>query len=380
MSSLSSAHPAEHLSERLGEHGAERRIQVPKHPRWPVLTKPRKDEFKGRIARLLAEQDAVLVAHFYTDADLQELAEETAGFVADSLEMARFGSESSASTLVVCGVRFMGETAKIINPEKRVLMPELAATCSLDEGCPADAFSAFCDQHPDRTVVVYANTSAEVKARADWVVTSSIALPVVKHLHEQGEKVLWAPDRHLGHYVARVSGADMLLWQGACVVHEEFKGFALHRLRRLHPDAAVLVHPESPDEVVEQADVVGSTTQLIDAVTNMPNPEFIVATDEGIFWKMHQMAPEKKLIAAPTAGVGATCESCANCPWMAMNALQNLERALIEGDQEIRIDPSIGKQAVRPIRRMLDFARQRGMGAKRKRMESAIVGKRHLIT
>jgi quinolinate synthase len=256
----------------------------------------------------------------------------------------------------------------------------LAATCSLDEGCPADAFSAFCDQHPDRTVVVYANTSAEVKARADWVVTSSIALPVVKHLHEQGEKVLWAPDRHLGHYVARVSGADMLLWQGACVVHEEFKGFALHRLRRLHPDAAVLVHPESPDEVVEQADVVGSTTQLIDAVTNMPNPEFIVATDEGIFWKMHQMAPEKKLIAAPTAGVGATCESCANCPWMAMNALQNLERALIEGDQEIRIDPSIGKQAVRPIRRMLDFARQRGMGAKRKRMESAIVGKRHLIT
>jgi quinolinate synthase len=380
MSSLSSAHPAEHLSERLGEHGAERRIQVPKHRRWPALTKPRKDELKRRISRLLAEQDAVLVAHYYTDADLQELAEETGGFVADSLEMARFGSESSASTLVVCGVRFMGETAKIINPEKRVLMPDLAATCSLDEGCPADAFSAFCDRHPDRTVVVYANTSAEVKARADWVVTSSIALPVVKHLHEQGEKVLWAPDRHLGHYVARVSGADMLLWQGACVVHEEFKGFALNRLRRLHPHAAVLVHPESPDEVVSQADVVGSTTRLIDAVTNMPNPEFIVATDEGIFWKMHQMAPEKKLIAAPTAGVGATCESCANCPWMAMNALQNLERALIEGDQEIRIDPSIGKQAVRPIRRMLDFARQRGMGAKRKRMESAIVGKRHLIT
>ena len=341
-----------------------RPIQVPPHPQWPILGPAAKRALKDRIKGLLKAQNAVLVAHYYTDADLQELAEETGGHVADSLEMARFGAQSGASTLVVCGVRFMGETAKILNPEKRVLMPDLAATCSLDEGCPAEAFSAFCDQHPDRTVVVYANTSAAVKARSDWVVTSSIALPIVRHLQARGERILWAPDKHLGHYVQRMTGADMLLWQGACVVHEEFKGFALDRLRRLHPDAAVLVHPESPDEVVDQADVVGSTTALIKAVAELPNQEFIVATDEGIFWKMHQIAPHKRLIAAPTAGEGATCESCAHCPWMAMNALQNLEQVLLTGDQEVHIDPAVRERAVIPIRRMLDFAASHGAGTR----------------
>jgi quinolinate synthase len=266
---------------------------------------------------------------------------------------------------VVCGVRFMGETAKILNPEKRVLMPDLGATCSLDEGCPAQPFSAFCDQHPERTVVVYANTSAEVKARADWTVTSAIALPIVRHLHERGEKVLWAPDKHLGRYVQHQTGADMLMWDGACVVHEEFKGFALERVRKLHPDAAVLVHPESPDEIVDQADLVGSTTQMIRAVTDLPNDEFIIATDAGIFWKMQQLAPNKKLIAAPTAGEGATCESCAHCPWMAMNALHNLEQVLIRGDQEIHVDEPVRRKAVTSIQRMLDFAREHGIGARR---------------
>lgn len=334
-------------------------IRVPAPAQWPALSDAEKNARKARVARLLAAQDATLVAHYYTDADLQELAEETGGCVADSLEMARFGSRSAAGTLVVCGVRFMGETAKIINPEKRILMPDLAATCSLDEGCPADAFAAFCDRHPEHTVVVYANTGAQVKARADWVVTSGIALPVIEHLHAQGKKILWAPDKHLGRYAQRMTGADMLMWQGACIVHEEFKGFALDRLRRLHPNAAVLVHPESPKDVVDQADVVGSTTQLIDAVTRLPNPTFIVATDEGVFWKMRRLAPEKKLIAAPTAGVGATCESCAHCPWMGMNVLQNLEQVLLTGDQEIHIDPDLRERALRPIRRMLDFARER---------------------
>jgi quinolinate synthase len=214
-------------------------------------------------------------------------------------------------------------------------------------------------------VVVYANTSAEVKARSDWVVTSSIALPVVEHLAARGEKILWAPDKHLGRYVQRMTGAGMLLWDGACVVHEAFKGFALEQLRRHHPEAAVLVHPESPAEVIDQADVVGSTTQLIKAVTERPNPEFIVATDEGIFWKMRQLAPEKKLIAAPTAGEGATCESCAHCPWMAMNALQNLEQVLARGDQEIQIPEDIRQRAIVPIQRMLDFAREHGIGQRR---------------
>ncbi len=334
------------------------RISVPRHPVWPDLDATEKAALKARIKTLLKERNALLVSHYYVDGDLQALAEETGGCVADSLEMARFGSETDAETLVVCGVRFMGETAKILNPEKRVLMPDLKATCSLDEGCPADAFGAFCDAHPDHTVVVYANTSAEVKARADWMVTSSIALPIVKHLHEQGKKVLWAPDKHLGHYIQQVTGVDMLLWQGACVVHEEFKSVALERLRRLHPDAAVLVHPESPDEIVEQADVIGSTTALINAVASMDNPEFIVATDEGIFWKMKQLAPDKKLIAAPTAGEGATCESCAHCPWMAMNALQNLEQVLLSGGNEIHIDEAVRRKAIVPIQRMLDFSKK----------------------
>ncbi len=347
------------MSSQAPDHPVLPRIQVPRHPQWPTLSDTQKTALKNRIQQMMQEKNAVLVAHYYVDGDLQALAEETGGCVADSLEMARFGASSDADTLLVCGVRFMGETAKILNPEKTVLMPDLAATCSLDEGCPADLFSDFCDRHPDRTVVVYANTSAEVKARADWMVTSGIALDIIEHLHARGEKILWAPDKHLGHYVQRTTGVDMLMWDGACVVHEEFKGFALERLRRLHPKAAILVHPESPDEVVDQADVVGSTTALIQAVQQMPNEEFIVATDDGIFWKMHQLAPNKKLIPAPTAGEGATCESCAHCPWMAMNALQNLETALRDGTGEVFVDEAVRRNAVTSIQRMLDFAAQR---------------------
>jgi quinolinate synthase len=341
-------------------------IVVPEHPHWPELSDDEKRSLKNRIKQKLKAINAVLVAHYYTDAELQALAEETGGCVADSLEMARFGTVQAADTLVVCGVRFMGETAKILNPEKRVIMPDLGATCSLDEGCPANQFSAFCDAHPDHTVVVYANTSAQVKARSDWVVTSGIALPVIRHLAAQGKKILWAPDRHLGNYVQRITGADMLLWPGSCVVHEEFKSVALARTRRLHPDAAVLVHPESPESVIEQADVVGSTTALIKAVAEMENKEFIVATDGGIFYKMQQMAPDKVLIEAPTAGEGATCVSCAHCPWMGMNSLQNLDRILERGGNEIEIDGSIREPAVVPIQRMLDFAAEQGIGMKDK--------------
>ncbi|RLW71383.1 MAG: quinolinate synthase [gamma proteobacterium symbiont of Stewartia floridana] len=341
-------------------------IKVPEHPQWPMLSEQEKQQLKEQIRDRLEQQNAVVVAHYYTDPELQALAEETGGCVADSLEMARFGTQQEAETLVVCGVRFMGETSKILNPEKRVIMPDLNATCSLDEGCPADLFSDFCDAHPDHTVVVYANTSAEVKARSDWVVTSGIALPIVEHLAAKGEKILWGPDRHLGSYVQRVTGADMLMWPGSCVVHEEFKAVALERIRRLHPDAAVLVHPESPENVIQQADVIGSTTALIKAVANMDNKEFIVATDGGIFYKMQQMAPEKTLIEAPTAGEGATCVSCAHCPWMGMNALQNLNQVLESGANQIEIDAGIREQAVRPIQRMLDFAAQQGIGMRDK--------------
>jgi quinolinate synthase len=274
--------------------------------------------------------------------------------------MARFGNQHPASTVVVAGVRFMGETAKILNPEKTVLMPTLEATCSLDVGCPVDEFSAFCDEHPDRTVVVYANTSAAVKARADWVVTSSCAQAIVESLDARGEKILWAPDKHLGHWVQKTTGADMLLWNGSCIVHEEFKHRGLEDLKALYPNAAVLVHPESPDAVVELADVVGSTSQLINAVQTLPNECFIVATDNGIFYKMQQLAPNKTLIEAPTAGNGATCRSCAQCPWMAMNGLENL-LAVLEApkgqasNHEVLVDEALRKDALRPLQRMLDF-------------------------
>lgn len=312
-----------------------------------------------RIKQLLVRENAVLVAHYYTDPLLQALAEETGGCVSDSLEMARFGKNHPASTLVVAGVKFMGETAKILSPEKRVLMPTLEATCSLDIGCPADEFAAFCDQHPDRTVVVYANTSAAVKARADWVVTSSIALQVVEHLDSLGEKILWAPDKHLGDYVKRETGADVLLWDGACIVHEEFKAKGLLDLKKVYPDAAVLVHPESPASVVALADVVGSTSQIINAAKTLPNPQFIVATDQGIFYKLQQQVPDKQFLIAPTAGSGATCRSCANCPWMAMNALDNLAQVLEDGRNEVFVDPVLGEKAMKPLTRMLEFSASR---------------------
>ena len=313
----------------------------------------------ARIRELLARERAVLVAHYYVDAELQELAEQTGGCVGDSLEMARFGRDHEAGTLVVAGVRFMGETAKILSPDKRILMPDLDATCSLDLGCPAADFAAWCDAHPDRTVVVYANTSAEVKARADWVVTSSIALDVIADLHARGEKILWAPDRHLGDYVQRQTGADMLLWQGSCLVHDEFKGVELELLRAEHPQAKVLAHPESPAAVLAQADVVGSTTQLIEAARKFDTGLLIVATDQGILHKMRALAPGKTFLAAPTAGDSASCKSCAQCPWMAMNALTNLADTLEHGRNEIRLDPALGLRAKAPIDRMLDFAERR---------------------
>jgi quinolinate synthase len=334
------------------------RIEVREHlaraycpTRIPAEDEARIDEIK----RLLELHNAVLVAHYYTDDAIQQLAEETGGCVADSLEMARFGARHDADTLVVAGVRFMGETAKILSPEKRVLMPTLEATCSLDIGCPADEFSAFCDQHPDRTVVVYANTSAAVKARADWVVTSSIAVDVIEHLQARGEKILWAPDKHLGGYIQQKTGADMLLWDGACIVHEEFKAKGIEDLKGLYPEAAVLVHPESPASVVQLADVAGSTSQLIKAAKELPHDKLIVATDRGIFFKMQQMVPEKTLFEAPTAGNGATCKSCAHCPWMAMNALDNLAGALREGSGEIFVDAELRQQALKPLERMLNF-------------------------
>ena len=334
----------------IAAQAATARASLPK-----PLAHRQKNALIDEAKMLLRARDAVLVAHYYVDSDIQELADATGGCVADSLEMARFGLAHKARTVLVAGVRFMGETAKILSPEKQVFLVESAAECSLDLGCPIDVFSDFCDQHPDRTVVVYANTSAEVKARADWVVPSSIALNLIQDLSTQGEKIIWAPDRYLGDYVQRQTGADMLLWEGSCIVHEEFKGEVLEQLKQLNPDAKVLVHPESPPSVINLADIVGSTGQLIHAVETMNAPLFIVATEEGILHKMRQRAPGKNFLAAPTAGEGATCESCAHCPWMKMNDLQRLVNVLKSEQNEVIVDETIRSRAAIPIKRMIDY-------------------------
>ncbi len=335
-------------------------LEYPFPPKPAALNDAEKQAYKARIKQLLVEKDAVLIAHYYTDPEIQALAEETGGYVADSLEMARFGRDHDASTLIVAGVKFMGETAKILTPNKRVLMPTLDATCSLDLGCPEKEFSEFCDAHPDHTVVVYANTSAAVKARADWVVTSAIALDIVEHLDSEDTKIIWGPDKHLGSYIAKQTGAEMLMWQGACIVHDEFKAKALKDMKALYPEAAVLVHPESPADIVEMADAVGSTSQLIKAAKELPNKHLIVATDKGIFYKMQQACPDKEMVAAPTGGSGATCRSCAHCPWMAMNGLQAIESALSQDgeDHEIFVDPELARKATIPLDRMLNFKAQ----------------------
>ncbi|MEO5694627.1 MAG: quinolinate synthase NadA [Usitatibacter sp.] len=351
---MATAHP---IQIRFEQFNGDIGIAPAKPPRF--ASPEDKPALLERIKRLLKERDAVLVAHYYVHPDLQDLAQSSGGTVSDSLEMARFGHEHPGKTVIVAGVRFMGETAKILNPEKTVLMPDLEAECSLDLATPVDRFSAFCDEHPDRVVVVYANTSAGVKARADWMVTSSIAEKIVAHLHHQGKKILWAPDKHLGDYVQRITGADMLMWNAACVVHDEFKAQQLEELKLKHPDAKVLVHPESPRGVIALADAVGSTTGIIQAAERLGAKEYIVATDGGIIHQMRKRLPGVTFIEAPTAGKGATCQSCAHCPWMAMNGLHNLLDTL-EGasGHEVFVDREIGRKAKIPIERMLAFAKR----------------------
>lgn len=333
-------------------------------PNLITPTRVSSSELELAIIHELEIQNAVLVAHFYCDPIIQKLAEKTGGCVSDSLEMARFGTQHKADTVVVAGVRFMGETAKILTPRKRVLMPNLEATCSLDLGCPVNKFSEFCDQNSDRTVVVYANTSAAVKARADWVVTSSCALEIIEELIDNGEKIIWGPDKHLGRYIKNKIGGDILLWDASCIVHDEFKAKSLYQMKVLYPEAAVLVHPESPESVIELADVVGSTSQLIYAAQQLPNQTLIVATDKGIFYKMHQLCPNKRLIEAPTAGNGGSCKSCARCPWMAMNSLEGILNSLQRDINQIFLEPDIIRKALIPLTRMLDFTRKARLSVK----------------
>ena len=310
---------------------------------------------KKSIKSLLDEKNGVLISHYYVDEEIQELTEDLGGCVSDSLQMAKFGQNSEADLLVVSGVKFMGETSKILSPEKTILMPTLEATCSLDLGCPEEDFKKFCEEHPDREIVVYANTSAEVKALADWVVTSSIALEVVEHLHSQGKKIIWAPDKHLGKYIEDYTGADMILWDASCIVHDEFKYQGLSDMKKLHPDAGVLVHPESPMEVIKLADAVGSTSQILQAAKNLDFNKFIVATDKGIFYQLEKNNPKKVFFEAPTAGNGAQCKSCSQCPWMGLNSLENLEKTLLDMKNIINVSEEIIQKAQISLNRMTSF-------------------------
>jgi quinolinate synthase len=330
-----------------------------KIPQEPSLE--RRAYLKQVIPQLLKKNEALLVAHYYVHPDVQDLAESTGGVVADSLEMARFGAKTEQSTLIVAGVRFMGETAKILSPHKTILMPSLEADCSLDLGCPSDAFRSFREQYPHHTVVVYANTSAAVKAQADWVVTSGCALEIVNHLKNSGQKILWAPDQHLGAYIQEKTKADMVLWMGSCIVHDEFKAIELDLLKQQYPTWKVLVHPESPRAVIQLADYVGSTSGMIREAKRVQAPGYIVATDKGLLHQLKKAVPEAQWIPAPTAGESATCKSCAHCPWMAMNELENLY-ALLQNPaaaQSIQVDHSLILQAQLPIQRMLDFTASR---------------------
>ena len=314
-----------------------------------------KDDLFESITHNLKKNKASVVSHYYVDPLIQEITEKTGGFVGDSLEMAKFGNRCKSENLIVCGVKFMAETAKILSPEKSIFVPTLESTCSLDLGCPADELKELKNKHPERELVVYANTSAEVKAMSDWVVTSSIAKEIIEDLHFEGKKILWAPDKYLGSYLQKETGADMILWDSACVVHEEFKSNGIKDLKALHPDAGVLVHPESPPEVIEMADAVGSTSHLIKASKELDFDKFIVATDKSIFYKMSQFSPNKEFFEAPTGGVGSSCKSCAHCPWMGLNSLYNLDKCVLELNNEIQLDESLIKSAKEPLDKMIQF-------------------------
>ena len=307
------------------------------------------------IKQLLLKNNAKIIAHYYVDEQVQRLAEDTGGFVGDSLEMARYGSKQKETTLIVAGVKFMGETAKILNPDKKVLMLDIEATCSLDTGCDYAEFKEFCDTHNDRDVVVYANTSAKVKSISDWVVTSSIAVPLIEHLTSLGKKLIWAPDKYLGNYVIDTTGADMLLWDGSCIVHEEYKTIELKNMIAKHPDCDVLVHPESPRSIIQLANTVGSTTRLIEASKASKKKYIIVATEKGILYQMKKFSPNKIFLEAPTEGEGATCKSCGRCPWMNLNIVQKLLDVFNTKTNEIILSRDIINKAKKPIDRMINF-------------------------
>ena len=310
-------------------------------------------DLREEILRLKRERNAVIMAHYYQREEIQQLAD----YIGDSLALAQLAAKTDAPVIVLCGVHFMGETAKILCPDKTVIVPDLSAGCSLADSCPADEFERFVKDHPGHTVVSYVNTSAAVKAVTDVVVTSSNAKEIVGSLPED-EKIIFGPDRNLGNYINSITGREMLLWDGACHVHEKFSVEKLLALKQEHPDARVLVHPECPKPVRILADKVGSTQALLNYAVDSESKQFIVCTESGILIEMQRRCPDKTFIPAPPED--GTC-ACNECEYMKLITLEKLYNSLKYMAPEITVDPEIAKRAVKPIQRMLDISRDLGI-------------------
>ena len=310
-------------------------------------------DLKAEIDRLRKEKNAVILAHYYQTGEIQDIAD----FVGDSLALAQWAAKTEASLLVMCGVHFMGETAKILCPEKKVLVPDLNAGCSLADSCPAVEFERFVKAHPGHTVISYVNTTAAVKAVTDIVVTSTNARQIVESLPKE-EKIIFGPDRNLGNYINSITGREMLLWDGACHVHEQFSLAKILELKQQYPDAAVITHPECKEAVVAVSDFVGSTAALLKYTVQSDKTRFIVATESGVIHEMRKRSPEKEFIPAPPE---ASARACNECEYMRMNTMEKLYNCLRFEMPEIYVDETVRQKAIRPIRRMLEISEKLGL-------------------
>ena len=312
-----------------------------------------KEEIIENIKTLRKEKNAIVLAHYYQDAEIQDIAD----FVGDSLALAQWATKTTADIIVLCGVHFMGETAKILSPGKRVFIPDMKAGCSLADSCPADEFEKFINDHPNHTVLSYVNTTAAVKALTDIVVTSTNAKQIVDYLPKD-EKIIFGPDKNLGDYINKLTGREMLLWEGVCHVHEQFSLIKILEIKKEHPDALILAHPECPKYLLEVADHVGSTSSILKFATVSENKKFIVATEAGILHQMQKSNPDKEFIPAPPED--STC-ACNECFYMKMNTLEKLYLCLKNERPEILVDENIRLKAVNPIERMLEISAKHGL-------------------
>ena len=314
---------------------------------------PKGIDLKAEINKLRKEKNAVILAHYYQTGDIQDIAD----FVGDSLALAQWAARTEADIIVMCGVHFMGETAKILCPDKKVLVPDLNAGCSLADSCPAGEFEAFVKAHPDHTVISYVNTTAAVKAVTDIVITSTNARQIVESLPKDA-KIIFGPDRNLGNYINSITGREMLLWNGACHVHEQFSLEKIVELKKQYPDAEVITHPECKKPVVEVSDFVGSTAALLKHAVKSDKQRFIVATESGVIHEMRKQCPGKEFIPAPPQD--STC-ACNECNFMRLNTMEKLYNCLKFELPEIFVDEAVQQKAIRPIQRMLDISAQLGL-------------------